>query len=146
MDKYQSITEDNLQHTEAFVSIDKTLQGAVFTGETSSTGFPDWKRTCMIGPITVKSHHLEGVNGFTTSNTISQNVGTKNADNIKNELMHNNCKECSTDDMLQFYLTIAIAGTGFLAINFLTLTITLRYKYNHLSTVTRREPSRVLTP
>ena len=137
----QSITEDNLLHAEASVSIDETLQGAVFTCELSSTGFPDWKRTCMIGPIIVKSPRLEGLDGFTTSKTIS-----KNAEEIKNKLFQSNCKECSTDDMLQFYLTIAIAFTGFLAIMFLASTIILCYKYHHISTVTRREHTRVLAP
>ena len=142
----ENIIKDNLQHAEAFVSIDETLQGAVFVCEISSIGFPDRKRTCVVGPITVQSSGLEGVNGYTTSKTISKNAGTKNTDNVRNELLHSNCKDCSTDDMLQFYLTIAIAFTSFLAIIFLTCTIILCYKYHHLSTVTRREPTRVLTP
>ena len=136
----QNIAEDNLQNAEASVLVDETLQGAVFQCEISSTGFPDWKRTCVVGPITVKSTPLEGaINDFTTSNT-------KNVDDIKNELLHNNCNECASDDMLQFYLTIAIAFTGFLTIIFLTSTILLCYKYHHISTVTRRAPTRVLTP
>ena len=139
-------TEDNVQHAEAFVSVDETLQGAYFKCEISSTGFPDWKRTCEVGPITVQSLRFEGINGLTTSNIISKNAGTKNTNDIKNELLNSNCKECSTDDMLQFYLTIAIAFMGFLAIIFLASTIILCYKYHHISTVTRREPTRVLTP
>ena len=140
----KTITEENLQHAEASVSVDETLQGAVFTCEVSSIGFPDWKRKCAVGPITVQSPRLQGVNGFTTSKTIS-----KNTNDIKNELLHGNCKECSTDDMLQFYLTIAIAFTGFLAIIFLVSTIILCYKYHHhdhMSTVVRSAPTRVLTP
>ena len=137
----QTITEENLQHAEASVPVDETLQGAVFTCEISSIGFPDWKRTCAVGPITVQSPRLQGVSGFTTSKTIS-----KNTDDIKNELLHSSCKECSTDDVLQFYLTIAIAFTGFLTIIFLTSTIILCYKYHHMSTVARRAPTRVLTP
>ena len=135
----QSSTKDNLQHAEASVSVDENLQGAVFTCELSSAGFPDWHRTCVVGPITVQSPRLEGVNGLTTSTTISKNAGTKTKDDIQNELLHSNCKECSTDDMLQFYLTIAIVFTGFLAIVFLAATIILCYKYHNIST-------RVLTP
>ena len=73
-------------------------------------------------------------------------INLKNTDDIKNKLLHSNRKECSTDDMLQFYLTIAIAFTGSLTIIFLATTTILCCKYHHISTVTGRASTTVLTP
>ena len=140
-------TDGNLVHSEAIIRIDESLQGAVFSCEISSTGFPDWKRTCSIGPITVSLDNFVQRNSGITTNVAGNNEGSnKHADILKPRLT-GTCTSCSpNDDMLQFYLTIATIGTGFLAMIFLTLTIILCYKYHHISSVSRREPTRVLTP
>ena len=139
-------TEGNLVHSESSIIVDNSLQGAVFSCEITSNGFPGWKRTCTVGPITVNSYL---VNNQGSANVQKPNLGDKsiyNSGNIPNLQLNGNCGECSSDDMLQFYLTIAITGTGFLAIIFLVATIILCYKYHNISTATRREPTRVLTP
>ena len=136
-------TNGNMVHSEALLIIDDSLQGAVFSCEISSKAFPYWKRTCFIGPITVRS----------TSNVVERNHGVttkvisgKEQDDISNMHLTESCSTCSSDYMLQFYLTVATIGTGLLAIVFLTTTIILCYKYHHISNVSQREPTRVLTP
>ena len=140
-------TKGNLVHTESSILVDNSLQGTVFSCEITSTGFPDWKRTCAVGPITVNSYLVDNQRSeIFRKADFGDDLNIDNSGNIP-KLQHNgNCVECSTDDMLQVYLTIAIAGTGFLAIIFLASTIILCYKYHNISTVTMREPSRVLTP
>ena len=139
-------TDGNLVHSESSFLVDSSLQGALFSCEITSSGFPDWKRTCTIGPVTVNSYLL---NNKGSSNIPEPDLGNQvihNSGSIP-KLQHNgNCVECTTDDMLQFYLTIAIVGTGLLALIFLATTIILCYKYHHISAVARREPTRVLTP
>ena len=139
----ETTTEDNLQRTEAYISIDETLQGAVFVCEISSTGFADWKRTCVVGPITVISNHLEEVNGFTTSNTVSKNSGAKNIDsNIG--ILQDSCYDCSDNDMLQLYLTATTIGMSFFTVIFLTSTMILCYKYHNISEAARRRPTSIV--
>ena len=139
-------TDGNLVHSEAILGIDNSLNGAVFSCEITSNSFPDWKRTCYIGPVTVHSDSsTEEKNGL-SRNIVSENKESKQS-NIQKPRLTGTCGTCSdSDDMLQFYLTIATIVTGFLSIFFLTCTIILCYKYHHASTVTRREPTRVLTP
>ena len=140
-------TDENLVHSEATVQIDESLQGAVFSCEITSAGFPDWKRTCNVGPILVNSDKFVQGNSGIITNVAGNNEGQNEHTNVLKPHLTGTCASCSpSDDMLQFYLTIATIGTGFLAIIFLTLTIILCYKYNRISSVSQREPTRVLTP
>ena len=140
-------TNGNLVHSEAILRIDAGLHGAVFSCEITSKGFPDWKRTCNIGPIMVSLDNNVQKNSGITTNVAGNNEGTNNHGDISKPRLTGACESCSpSDDMLQFYLTIATIGTGFLAIIFLISTIILCYKYHDISTATMREPARVLTP
>ena len=139
-------TEGNLVYSESSILVDNSLQGTVFSCEITSSGFPDWKRTCTIGPVTVNSYLVNNKGSAINPNHDLGNGVIHNSGDVP-KLQHNgNCAECFSDDMLQFYLTVAIVGTGLLALIFLSTTITLCYKYNNISAITRREPSRVLTP
>ena len=143
----QNRTDGNLVHSEAILLIDDSLNGAVFSCEITSNGFPDWKRTCNIGPITVQPGQPMNGNYGVTTKVVSGNAGNREQNDILKPRLTEACGACSSDDdMLQFYLTVATIGTGFLTIIFLTSTIVLCYKYHHISPVTRREPLRVLTP
>ena len=128
-----------IMNSQIVLAADMLLNGAVFYCEVTSSDFIDWKRSCDIGPIQVTSDI-----GFKNDivRTSKSPIGIERIQGLKGI---DNCVECPSDDMLQFYLTIAIAFTAFLAIIFLTSTLILCYKYHHISTVTRREPSRVLT-
>ena len=138
-------TDGNLVHSEAILQTDDSLQGAVFSCEISSKAFPDWRRICNIGPINIRSDNSANDNYGVTINVINGKARPKQ-DNIQNTHLIGTCNNCPSDDMLQFYLTIATIGTGLLTIIFLTSTIILCYKYHQISTATRREPTRVLTP
>ena len=140
----QTIIEDNLQHAEAFVTVDKTLQGAVFMCEISSTAFPDWKRTCVVGPITVKAPRLEGVRGLTTSKTLSKNTEIKNAGDTEINYLDGMCSGCSSNDMLSLYLTAATIGASLFTVIFMTSTIILCYKYHNISEAARRRPASIV--
>ena len=135
-------TDGNMVHSEAILRIDTSLRGAVLSCEITSKGFPDWKRTCNVGPIKVHSNENHEV----VLNDANKNKETNDQRDLLKPSLTGKCGKCSDGDMLQFYLTIATVGTGFLTIFFLTTTIILCYKYHHISAVTRREPSRVLTP
>ena len=139
-------TEGNLVYSESSILVDNSLHGTVFSCEITSSGFSDWKRTCNIGPITVNSYLLNNKGSVIIPEPNLGNQVIHNSGSIPILQLNGNCVECSSDDMLQFYLTIAIVGTGLLALIFLATTIILCYKYHHISTVARREPTRVLTP
>ena len=138
-------TDGNLVHSKAVLQIDDSLQGVVFSCEISSKAFSDWKRTCYIGPITVRTNYFGERNHGVTLN--EPDVSGIEQNNIQNLHLNEKCGICASDDeMLQFYLTIATIGTGLLTILFLTTTIILCYKYHHISNESRRDPTRVLTP
>ena len=140
-------TDGNLIHSETIIRIDDALQNVVFRCEISNKGFPDWKRTCSIGPILVNSNPSVKQNNGMTTNIVGGNKETRGQNDMLKPRLIGACGTCSSnDEILQFYLTIAVIGTGILTIVFLTTTMILCYKYQRISNVTRREPTRVLTP
>ena len=142
-------TEGNLVHSTINVRLDESFHWSVFYCEVTSKGFPDWKRTCAVGPVKLRSYFLSagGDDKVVDTQAGVDQAGIEEQQDTERIRLIEQCEECSpTDDMLRLYLTAATIGATFLTIIFLTSTIILCYKYHHISDVTRREPTRVLTP
>ena len=133
--------DGNLINSELSIIMDDSYDGAVFTCEISNNVFPDWKRTCTIGPIMIK--YLEE-NGLLTSKPVIKNKHSTDTHDTGRTYLHGKCEDCSSDEMLQLYLTAATIGTGFFAVIFIISTIVLCYKYHNISDVTRRRPSSIV--
>ncbi|XP_072030245.1 uncharacterized protein [Amphiura filiformis] len=136
--------QDHLVYSEVFTDINESLQGALFNCEITSEGFPDWKRSCTIGPIRIiyNNAHADVMN----PKTGVSNKGIDESRHTGNPRLSGKCGECSSsNDILEFYLTVATVGTGLLSIVFIVTTIMMCHKYHTISEQTRIQPSRVLT-
>ncbi|XP_072031294.1 uncharacterized protein [Amphiura filiformis] len=133
--------DGNLIRSEVITEVDQSFNGAVFQCEITSDGFPDWKRICIIGPITVRSHHIN-----VNEKPRTEFENKKNQEPIDKLSLRESCGQCpSSNDMLESYLTVATVGTGLLTIIFLITTIIMCRKYHNISEQTLRQPARVLT-
>ncbi len=135
------IYEDALIHSEAIIQIDDSLHNALFICEITSEPFPDWKRRCVVGPITIQSYTPNVIQNHQTAKTDIQGPL-----HTGNPHFTGNCGDCSpSNNTLEFYLTVATVGTGLLTILFIVTTIIMCHKYHSISEQTRRQPTRVLT-
>ncbi len=138
--------EGSLVHSETVIQVDESFHGAILSCDITSDGFPDWKRSCTIGPIRIKSHsstvHGKDVNPNTVSTNDKNMVGPVQGGNTQ---YTGRCGECSSsNEMMEHYLTVATVGTGLLTILFIITTIIMCHKYHSISEQTRRQPTRVL--
>ncbi len=132
--------DGNLLHSEVITHVDRSLNGAVFLCEIRTDALSDWKRTCVVGPVKIRSH-------ISSSNVL--NSQTLLDDDLKltyeKPSFSETCGECSSNVTVEFYLTVATAGAGLLTILFIVTTIIMCHKYHSISEQTRRQPTRVLT-
>ncbi len=139
---YETI-DGNVIRSDITIDIDTSLNGAMFMCELTTEGYPDWKRTCMVGPVSLHNS-LSRTNVIHHQNDFS-GVFPVSFNNEKSDLAES-CGECSsTNDMLEHYLTVATVGTGLLTIILIVTTIIMCHKYHSISEQTRIQPTRVLT-
>ena len=101
--------------------------GKVFICEMTSPGFEGIKRTCKIGPITIKkATRNDNINVLPP--VITQPTKTKT-------LITNDCtSECPKDNKYTIlYLSVSTVGAAMLCVVFLTTTIIWCYKYHNIS-------------
>ncbi|XP_072030243.1 uncharacterized protein [Amphiura filiformis] len=137
--------EDFLIHSEANVQVDLSFDGALLYCEITSDSFPDWKRKCTVGPITIKTHFGDERDNIVNQQTAITNKGIQIPRDAENPRFIQNCEKCPSNDIMELYLTVATVGTGLLTIIFLATTILMCHKYHSISEQTRRQPARVLT-
>ncbi|XP_072020822.1 uncharacterized protein [Amphiura filiformis] len=103
----------------------RSHNGVVFVCEMTSEGFPDFIRTCQIGPITIRRNiEKEGIAiipPIVTTETVKQITIPS----------HDCTTACPSEDKFTIlYLSVATIGAAMLCFVFLTTTIIWCYKYN----------------
>ena len=126
----QEITSRNNHQSDTVTSVsyERISHGSVFICELTSPGFPDLKRTCRIGPITVRKPIV------TRKTEIMKPIVPTHA--TKQEtIKSNNCNsECPKDNKYTIlYLSVATVGASLLCVVFMTTTIIWCYKYHNIS-------------
>ena len=108
-----------------------TRHGSLFICEMTSPGFKDFKRTCQIGPVTIKTNKKPENTAVVQQNIHVVPSETEN----KKTLIANECRaECSSKDKYTIlYLSMATVGAALLTIVFLITTIIMCFKYHNVS-------------
>ena len=130
----QNMIEDNTVSAEIILRT-STHYGSMFICEMTCTGFPDFKRTCRIGPVTIKINKTPGNTAVIQPNIP---VGPSETNNQKT-LMSNECTaDCSSEEEYTIlYLSMATVSTAMLTIVFLITTIIMCFKYYNASNEVR---------
>ena len=125
-----SKSQDDTVSSEYNVRTSTNLHGKVFVCEMSSTGFPDFIRTCSIGPITIRSNS-ENTAVIKPNIPISHTESTPQRTLISTECDLNECR--SDDKYTILYLSVATVAASMLTIVFLITTIIMCFKYQKAS-------------
>ena len=130
----QNTIQDNTVSADITIST-STHYGSTFICEMTSPGFKDFKRTCQVGPVTVKTNETPVNTAVVPPKMAAGNSGTKD----QKILILDECNtECSSEDKYTIvYLTMATVGATILTIVFLITTIIMCCKYNSTSTEVR---------
>ncbi len=117
---------DEMVFSDLYFRTASSHNKAVFVCEMTSPGFPDFIRTCQIGPLTIQQNREDKYPvTFPPPTPVTTNVKSKT------ETSGNCNTECSTvDKYLVLYLSVATIGAGMLSLAFLTTTIIWCYKYS----------------
>ena len=136
----QSITQDDTVCSEIYQRTSRSIDGTIFICEMTSSGFTDFKRTCRIGPITVRKH-------IVTKNTEIINPIVPTQATKQKTLISSDCSsECSVDNTYTiFYLSVATVGAAMLCVVFLITTIIMCCKYHNISSEARDAQRRNIT-
>ena len=119
-------------------------QNAVFVCEMTSNGFPDYKRTCEVGPVKI-IQETTSTSLITTSPNVIGIVGDSNID--KDTLLPGDCNnECDSSSSTVFYLTVSTAAASLLCVIFFITTVIMCCKYNNKSNVMRERHEQIPTP
>ena len=125
----QNIIQDNTVSAEVSLRT-STREGSIFICEMTSPGFPDFKRTCEVDPVTVNINKKPEKTDVTQP---SMDVVSSETNNQKT-LTSNGCgKECPDDKYTILYLTLATVSAAILTIVFLITTIIMCFKYHNAS-------------
>ena len=127
--------QDDTVSSEMTIRTSPYHDGSVFICELTSPGFKDLKRTCQIGPITVRRNtDTEHIDMLPPKITTERNVQSDQSDQ-KITLISSDCdNECPSDDTFTIlYLSVATIGATMLCFVFLTTTIVWCCKYNRAS-------------
>ena len=123
----QSKSHDDTVSSEYKVRTSANLHGKVFICEMTSTGFPDFKRTCNIGPIKMKRN-----SNVENTAVIKSNIPITPTESAPQKTLISKCNltECRSDDKYTIlYLSVATVGATMLTIVFLITTIIMCFKY-----------------
>ena len=139
----RSEVQDGTVSSEIAQRASGRLHGKVFNCEMTSSGFQDFKRTCQIGPITIKKSavidHVKDTPVLTPMVTVQT---IKHKAILSNDCAH----ECPSDDKYTIlYLSMATVGAGMLSIVFLIATIIMCCKYHNISSEVRDVTHRNIT-
>ena len=123
-----SISQDDTVTSEFNVRTSSLLHDSIFICEMTNPGFEDFKRTCHIGPLTVKKP-TRNDNTDTSPPRVTKPVTKQNI------LTSNDCSsKCSKGNKYTiFYLSVATVGAGMLCTVFLITTIIMCCKYHNVS-------------
>ena len=132
--KDDTVTSEFSRRTS--VSLDRTL----FICEMTSPGFPDFKRTCHIGPLTINKPTRNDKTVVVPPMIATQ--ATK-----QNTLISTDCnRDCPEDNKYTIlYLSVATVGAAMLCAVFLITTIVMCYKYYNVSSEVRKTQTRNIT-
>ena len=124
----RSKIQDDTVSSEIALWTSTSHHDKVFICEMTSPGFEDIKRTCKIGPITIKRVRNEDATNIITKPVVTQPTQQKT-------LTSNNCNsECLKDNKYTIlYLSVSTVGAAILCVVFLTTTIIWCYKYHNIS-------------
>ncbi len=131
---------DDTVSSEMTIRTSASHDGSVFVCELTSSGFKDLKRTCQIGPITVRRNtDTEHRDLLPPKITTERNFQSDQSDQ-KITLLSGDCKnECTSNDTFTIlYLSVATIGATMLWIVFLTTTIIWCCKYRRASAEIKR--------
>ena len=129
----ESIIQDNTVSAELTLRT-STRHSSIFICEMTSPGFPDFKRTCEIGPVTIKTEKITVKTAVIQPNI---EVVPPKTNNQKTPTSNGCARECPDDKYTILYLTMATVGTVMLTIVFLITTIIMCFKYNNASNDSR---------
>ena len=129
----RSITQDNTVSAEIILlTLASHHDGKIFICEMTSPGFTDFKRTCQIGPITIKPNiKLENTVVMKPNLLVPPTQSTEHTSGI----LSNDCNsKCLDDDKYTIlYLSVATIGATMLTLVFLITTIIMCFKYYNAS-------------
>ena len=127
----RSIVHDGTVSSEINQRASEALHGKVFICEMTSSGFQDFKRTCQIGPISIKKSEV--IDHVADTSILLPMATVKTIE--QQTILSNKCaSECSSDDKYTIlYLSMATIGAGMLSIVFLITTIIMCCKYHNIS-------------
>ena len=136
-----NITKGDHVYTQLFLPTQIKFRNAIFICEMTSPGFPDHKRSCQIGPITIiPSDNQNGYNGglVTDASNTENSQGNKKDPNIRNPLFSSDCNDfCRSKYYNILYLIIFTMVMGLLSLVFFGTTIVMCCKLCKHSTEAR---------
>ena len=123
----RSKIQDDTVSSESSLWTAPSHQNKVFICEMTSPGFQDIKRSCKIGPITIKKA-TQNDNINVLPPVVTQPTKTKT-------VISNDCSsECPKDNKYTIlYLSVSTVSAAILCVVFLTTTIIWCYKYHNIS-------------
>ena len=127
----RTLTQDDTVSAEIILPTSLAYDNKILICEMTSPGFPDFKRTCQIGPITVKTNMK-----VEDTDVIKHNIPVSpSKTNNHKTLISNGCsRECDSEDKYTIlYLSVATVGSAMLCVVFLITTIIMCCKYNNAS-------------
>ena len=107
---------DGTVSAEIIIRTKSSLHGTTYTCEMTSPGFPDVKRTCKIGPITMHPNFRPNETGITMHPNFRPNeTGIAHDQSGKNNLSSSdNCKNCSSKKIV--FLKVLFIGASMLRV------------------------------
>ena len=115
---------DGTVSAETDIPTKSSLHGTTYTCEMTSPGFPDVKRTCKIGPITMHPNFRPKETGIAHDQSGKNNLSSSD-----------NCKNCSSKKIV--FLKVLIIGASMLCVLFLITTIIMAYLYHSKCSTSR---------
>ena len=135
----RSVSQDDTVTSEFDLKISSLLHGSIFICEMTNPGFEDFKRTCHIGPLTVrkptKNDNTDVLPPRVTIPVTKQNTLTSNDCSSK-------CTKGNKYTIL--YLSVATVAAGMLCTVFLITTIIMCCKYHNVSSEARNAQRNVI--
>ena len=144
----QVISPSVIQNDQVVSQVEFTAsrvdQNAVFVCEMISEGFPDYKRTCEVGPVKI-IQETGSTSLITTSPTV---IGVEADSKIEQDtLLLGDCNnECHSSSSMVFYLTVSTAAASLLCVIFFITTVIMCCKYHNKSNEARQRHEHIPTP
>ena len=140
-----SSKKDNRVYTKLDIQANIAFTNTVFVCEMTSPAFPDRKRSCHIGPITISQSNNDASRELSRI-TVNPKIPMIDFDSKESTFPSDDCTDICTSSQVVFYLTVSTAAASLLCVLFFITTTLMCCKYHQTSRQVRQRNRYVPTP